>query len=97
MSLYSKPKNLIYSVLFLLNIHFPLLLICIVFVVRYERRKTDRKRARQQERERMRKGEEKYVFWQLGLALVVIRREGSEREREIRQNKASPRKTKAPL
>lgn len=44
--------------------------------------KTDAKRARQQERE-CEENRENQVFWQLGLALVVIRREGSERERGI--------------
>ena len=68
-----------------------------MFVARYEKwedRQKESKTARKRENERKRK---KHVFWQLGLALVVIRRRGSERERGIKQNKASPRKRKAPL
>lgn len=72
-------------------------LLC-VFVVRYENQKKqteaglDSKKENERARER-----ENQVFWQLELALVVIRREGSEKERGIWQNKASPRKRKAPL
>lgn len=59
-----------------------------------EDRQKEGETARKRENEKRR---DNHVFWQLGLALVVIRREGSERERGIRRNKASPRKRKAPL
>lgn len=51
-------------------------------MVRLWRDTTDTKRLIQQERGRMRKGEKNHIFWQLGLALSVIRRRGSGRERE---------------
>lgn len=62
-----------------------------MLVVRYEKWKAGRERVRRQKQRKIES------FWQLGLALVVIRKIGNEKEREIRQNKASPRKRKAPL
>lgn len=59
--------------------------------------RTDTKRVIQQERENVKRRGENHIFWQLELALAVITRDGSGGEGGIRQNKASPRKTKAPL
>lgn len=59
-------------------------------------RQTQRKRGVARKREDGKK-RGNHIFWQLGLALAVIRRGSGRRERGIRQNKASSRKTKAPL
>lgn len=51
-------------------------------VVRYEKWKTNGKGVRQHKKRENEKRREKHVFWQLGLALVVIRREKAVKDRE---------------